>query len=109
MASDKVLTLSNDNFKQEVLEAGVPVLVDFWAPWCSPCRMIAPVVDEIAGEYDGKAKVGKVNVDDNRQVAVEYGVMSIPTLIVFKDGKAVDRVVGFKSKNDLKALLDKHM
>ncbi|MFZ5641937.1 MAG: thioredoxin [Bacillota bacterium] len=109
MASDKVLTLSNENFKQEVLEAGVPVLVDFWAPWCSPCRMIAPVVDEIAGEYDGKAKVGKVNVDDNRQVAVEYGVMSIPTLIVFKDGKAVDRVVGFKSKGDLKALLDKHM
>lgn len=109
MASEKVLALTNENFKSEVLEAGVPVLVDFWAPWCSPCRMIAPVVDEIAGEVEGKAKIGKVNVDDNRQVAVEYGVMSIPTLIVFKDGKAVDRVVGFKSKSDLKALLEKHM
>jgi len=109
MASDKVLTLTGENFKNEVLEAVIPVLVDFWAPWCSPCRMIAPVVDEIAGEYDGKAKVGKVNVDENRQVAVEYGVMSIPTLIVFKGGEAVDRVVGFKSKGDLKALLDKHL
>lgn len=109
MASDKVLALTSENFKSEVLESGAPVLVDFWAPWCSPCRMIAPVVDDIAGEYEGKAKVGKVNVDENRQVAVEYGVMSIPTLIVFKDGKAVDRVVGFKSKGDLKALLDKHM
>ena len=109
MASDKVLALSNDNFKQEVLDSAVPVLVDFWAPWCSPCRMIAPVVDEIAGEYDGKAKVGKLNVDDNRQIAVDFGVMSIPTLIVFKGGKAVDRVIGFKSKGDLKGLIDKNL
>lgn len=109
MASDKVLTLTVDNFKSEVLDSAVPVLVDFWAPWCSPCRMIAPVVDEIAGDYEGKIKVGKVNVDENRQVAVEYGVMSIPTLIVFKGGAAADRVVGFKSKGDLKALLDKQL
>jgi len=109
MASDKVLALTNNNFKGEVLEASEPVLVDYWAPWCSPCRMIGPIVDELAGEYQGKIKVGKVNVDENREIAVEYGVMSIPTLIVFKDGKAVDRVVGFKSKNDLKALLEKHV
>ncbi len=109
MASDKVLTLTKDNFKANVLEATEPTLVDFWAPWCSPCRMIAPIIDEIAAEYYGKVKVGKVNVDENREIAMEYGVMSIPTLIVFKDGKAVDRVVGFKSKNDLKALLDKQL
>ncbi len=109
MASDKVLTLTNDNFKGEVLESSQPVLVDYWAPWCSPCRMIGPIVDELAGEYEGKIKVGKVNVDENREIAIEYGVMSIPTLIVFKDGKAVDRVVGFKSKNDLQTLLDKHV
>ncbi len=109
MASDKVLTLTKENFKAEVLEKSQPTLVDFWAPWCSPCRMIAPIVDEIAAEYFGKAKVGKVNVDENREIAMEYGVMSIPTLIVFKDGKAVDRVVGFKSKNDLKSLMDKHL
>jgi len=109
MASDKVLTLTNNNFKAEVLEASEPVLVDYWAPWCSPCRMIGPIVDELAGEYLGKIKVGKVNVDENREIAIEYGVMSIPTLIVFKDGKAVDRVVGFKSKKDLQAVLEKHV
>ncbi|WP_418792268.1 thioredoxin [Phosphitispora sp. TUW77] len=109
MASDKVLTLTNDNFKGEVLQQSGPVLVDFWAPWCSPCRMISPIIDELAGEYSGKAKVGKVNVDENREIAVEYGVMSIPTLILFKDGNAVDRVVGFKSKKDLQNLLDQHI
>ena len=109
MASDNVLTLTNDIFKAEVLESSQPVLVDYWAPWCSPCRMIGPIVNELAGEYLGKIKVGKVNVDENREIAIEYGVMSIPTLIVFKDGKAVDRVVGFKSKNDLQALLEKHL
>ena len=109
MASDKVLVLTKDNFKPDVLEASTAALVDFWAPWCSPCRMIAPVVDEIAAEYDGQIKVGKVNVDENREIAIEYGVMSIPTLIIFKGGQEVDRIVGFKSKNDFKALLDKHI
>lgn len=108
MASEKVLTLSKDNFS-ETINAGSPVLVDFWAPWCSPCRMIAPVVDELATDFDGKVKVGKVNVDDNRDIAIEYGVMSIPTLIIFKDGKAVDRVVGYKSKNELASLLEKQL
>jgi len=109
MAGEKVLTLTKDNFKSAILESDQPALVDFWAPWCSPCRMIAPVVDELAAEYDGKAKVGKVNVDDNREIAIEYGVMSIPTLIVFKGGQAVDRIVGFKPKNELKAILDKYL
>lgn len=109
MASDKVFTFTKDNFKTEVLEAASPTLVDYWAPWCSPCRMIAPVVDEIAVEFDGKVKVGKVNVDENREIAQEYGVMSIPTLIVFKGGEAVDRIVGFKSKNELKDLLGKYI
>lgn len=109
MASDKVLTLNKDNFKASVLEANQPTLVDFWAPWCSPCRMIAPIVDEIAVEYYGKFNVGKVNVDENREIAVDYGVMSIPTLIVFNGGEVADRIVGFKSKNDLKALIEKHL
>ena len=109
MASDNVLTLTKDNFKTDILDAAGPALVDFWAPWCSPCRMIAPVIDEMAAEYAGKVKIGKVNVDENREVAVEYGVMSIPTLVLFKGGQVVDKVVGFKSKNDLKALLDKYI
>ncbi|PKM46350.1 MAG: thioredoxin [Firmicutes bacterium HGW-Firmicutes-8] len=109
MASGNVLTLTKDNFKNDILDAAGPALVDFWAPWCSPCRMIAPVIDEMAAEYAGKVKIGKVNVDENREVAVEYGVMSIPTLVLFKGGQVVDKVVGFKSKNDLKALLDKYL
>lgn len=109
MASDKVINITKDNFKSDILDSGVPSLVDFWAPWCSPCRMIAPVVDEVAEEFAGKVRVGKVNVDENRDIAIEYGVMSIPTLIVFKGGQAVDRVVGFKPKNELKALLEKHL
>jgi len=109
MADDKLLTLTQANFKTDVLEASGPALVDFWAPWCSPCRMIAPVVEELAVEFDGKVKVGKVNVDENREIAHEYGVMSIPTLIIFKGGSAVDRIVGFKSKNELKDLLGKYL
>lgn len=109
MASEKVLVVTKDNFKDEVAGSSQPVLVDFWAPWCSPCRMIAPIVDELAADFEGRVKVGKVNVDENREVAMDYGVMSIPTLIVFKDGKAVDRIVGFKAKNELAALLEKYI
>jgi len=109
MASDKVINLTQDNFKSDIIDSDIPALVDFWAPWCSPCRMIAPVVDEVAEEFGGKVKVGKVNVDENRDIAIEYGVMSIPTLIVFKGGQAVDRVVGFKPKNEMKTLLEKYL
>lgn len=107
MASDKVLTLSDDTFEAEVLKADVPVLVDFWATWCAPCKAIAPVVDAIAEEYDGKVRVGKVNVDDNPATPGKYGVRGIPTVILFKDGKVVDQVVGAVPKAQLEALIKK--
>ena len=94
MGSDKIITLTDQNFQDEVKAASTPVLVDFWAEWCAPCRMIAPVLDELAEEYDGKVKIGKVNVDDNRSTAAQYGVMSIPTLILFKNGEMVEQMVG---------------
>ena len=100
------LTITKTNFEQEILSAGKPALVDFWAPWCMPCRMIAPIVEEIAEETAGKAVVGKINVDEEGELAMKFGVASIPTLIVFKDGKEVKRVVGVQSKAALMALLD---
>lgn len=107
MASEKVLTLTDTNFEAEVLQASVPVLVDFWATWCAPCKAIAPVIDAIADEYEGKIKVGKVNVDDNPGTPGKYGVRGIPTVILFKDGKVVDQVVGAVPKTQLEALLKK--
>ncbi len=107
MASEKVRTFGDDNFEAEVLQSGVPVLVDFWATWCAPCKAIAPVIDGIADEYDGKVKVGKVNVDDNPGTPGKYGVRGIPTVILFKDGKVVDQVVGAVPKAQLEALIKK--
>ena len=100
------ITLTDDNFKKEVLESDKPVLVDFWASWCAPCRMIAPVVEELAGEYEGKAKVGKVNTEDNATITGQYGIISIPTLIIFKQGKPVDQIIGVVSKDVIKKKLD---
>ena len=107
MASDKLHTFGDGNFDSQVIESDVPVLVDFWAPWCAPCRMIAPAVEQLAQEYDGRAKVGKVNIDDAPGVAQRYRVMSIPTLLVFKGGQPVDQIVGAASKDKLAAMLDK--
>lgn len=101
------VTFTDDNFKDQT-GSGV-VLVDFFATWCGPCKMMAPVIDELAGEYEGKAKIGKLDVDENNQTASQFGVQSIPTLILFKDGAEVDRMIGFQSKDALKEALDKQL
>lgn len=101
--------VTDASFKQEVLESEVPVLVDFWAPWCGPCRMVAPVVEEIAEQYDGKVKVVKVNTDENPSVASQYGIRSIPTLMIFKGGQRVDMVVGAVPKTTLANTLEKYL
>lgn len=106
MASEKVLALTGNNWADDVEKSDVPVLVDFWAVWCGPCRMIAPIIDELANEYDGTVKVGKVNVDENQALAAKYGVMSIPTIMVFKNGQPVERIVGALPKREIKAKLD---
>ncbi len=101
--------VTDATFKQEVLESELPVLVDFWAPWCGPCRMVAPVVDEIAQHYDGQVKVVKVNTDENPGVASQYGIRSIPTLMIFKEGQRVDMVVGAVPRTTLATTLEKYI
>jgi len=101
-----VITFTDVNFQDEVLQAKEPVLVDFWAAWCGPCKMIAPVVEELAGDFAGKAKIGKLNVDESGKTAQEFGVMSIPTLIIFKDGKEQSRIVGFRPKAELSKAIE---
>ena len=103
------LEVGDDTFEGEVLQADLPVLVDFWAPWCGPCRMVAPVVDEIADQYSGRLKVVKVNTDDSPNTAVRFQVMSIPTLLLFKNGKAVEQIVGAQPKQALASKIDPHL
>ncbi len=102
----KPVEIQDSNFDNIVLQSKTPVLVDFWAEWCGPCRMVAPVVEELAKEYDGKITFAKVDVDQNPQIAGKYGIMSIPTLIIFKDGKPLSNIVGFRPKAELKRNLD---
>ncbi|MDO8488942.1 MAG: thioredoxin [Candidatus Omnitrophota bacterium] len=97
------------NFKKEVLESEVPVLVDFWATWCSPCKQIAPLIDELAKEYVGKMKIGKVDVDNNSKIPTQYGIMSIPTIIFFKQGKVMGQLVGVANKSDLKRKIEENL
>ncbi len=103
------VTFTDANFEAEVLKSDVPVLVDFWAPWCGPCQMMGPIVEELGTELEGKAKVGKLNVDENSTVAGQYKVMSIPTFLVFKGGEVVDQMVGGVPKEKLKEMLEKHV
>jgi thioredoxin 1 len=102
----KPVEIKDTKFDEMILKAKIPVLVDFWAPWCGPCRMVAPIVDELADEYEGKIAFFKLNVDDNREIANQYQVMSIPTLILFKNGQPVSNIVGFRPKAELKKSLD---
>ncbi len=99
--------VTDTEFEKEVLKSELPVLVDFWAPWCGPCRMVGPVVEELAEEYDGRMKFVKVNTDENIQTAAAYGIRSIPTLLVFKGGQQVDQIIGFRPKGDLQQSLEK--
>lgn len=107
--SEKVLNVSDSTFEAEILNSDIPVLVDFWATWCAPCRAIAPLVEEMAEAYTGKLKVAKMNVDDNPSTPGKYGVRGIPTLILFKNGQVVDQVVGAVPKTQIKSLIDKVM
>ncbi len=97
----KPIVVSSQNFESEVMKSNLPVLVDFWASWCAPCRMIAPIVEELAGEYDGKLKVAKLDVDANREIAMTFGIMSIPTLLIFNNGRVADQLVGTVPKSTL--------
>jgi len=101
-----VMKFDTNNFESEVKQSDVPVLVDFWAPWCGPCKMIGPVVEELAGEYAGKVKVGKINVDDNHALASQFGIRGIPTVMIFKDGEVARSFVGLQQKQDLAKALD---
>ena len=105
--AENVIEFSDQDFDSGVLESDVPVLVDFWAVWCGPCKAIAPIIEEIANDYDGKVKVGKVDVDNNNQVAMKYGIRSIPTLLLFKGGEVVDQVIGNVGKESIESMLNK--
>ena len=106
MAGQGVAEFTDSNFDSEVIKSEVPVLVDFWAEWCQPCRMLTPTIDALAGEYQGKAKVGKVDTDSNREISFKYGISAIPTVILFKGGQPVKKFVGFKKKDELVAALN---
>ncbi len=107
MAAPNIIVLTQENFAKEVLQSPQPVLVDFWAEWCGPCKMLAPVLDELAQEYDGRVRIGKVNIDEYQGLAAQYGIHSIPTLLLFRGGQVADQIVGLRSKRDLKASFER--
>jgi thioredoxin 1 len=107
MAAANILVLTQDNFDKEVLQSSQPVLVDFWAEWCGPCKAIAPILDELAHDYDGKVRIAKVDIDQHQALAAQYGITAIPTLLLFKQGQVVDQIRGLRSKKDLKNSLDR--
>ncbi len=107
MAAANIVTLTTDNFDKEVLKSSQPILVDFWAEWCGPCKALAPILDELATEYDGKVRIGKVNIDEHQALAAQFGINSIPTLLVFKQGQVAEQVIGLRSKRDLMTRLDR--
>jgi thioredoxin 1 len=107
MPAPNIVTLTQENFAAEVLKSTHPILVDFWAEWCGPCKMLGPILDELAGEYEGRVRIGKVNIDDQQVLAAEYGIRSIPTLLLFQHGEVADQIVGLRSKRDLQASFDK--
>ena len=109
MANEHVLNLSSSNFSAEVLQSPVPVLVDFWAEWCGPCRMVAPIIDALAEDYDGKVKIAKLNVDENPDISRRFNIRSIPTLLLFKDGELKETAVGLRPKPQLEQLLDQYI
>jgi thioredoxin 1 len=107
MSAPNIVNLTQENFEQEVLQAPQPTLVDFWAEWCGPCKMLGPILDELATEYDGKVKIAKVNIDEHQGLATKYGIQSIPTLLLFQKGEVAEQIVGLRSKRDLKARFDR--
>lgn len=107
--SNPILTISDESFESDVLNASTPVLLDFWAEWCGPCKMIAPILEELAGEYTGKVQIAKINVDEHNETPAKYGVRGIPTLILFKGGKVEATQVGARTKSQLAAFLDEHL
>lgn len=109
MASDKIATFTDTNFDADVLKASTPVLVDFWAEWCGPCRALAPTMDALANDYAGKVTVGKLNVDENQKITIQYQVRGIPAVMLFKGGKMVDQIVGVADKSAFKQMIDKHL
>ena len=106
MSSEHVVELTDDNFEAEVMNADTPVLVDFWAEWCMPCKMIAPTIEELAADFEGRVKIGKVDTDANREISMRYGISAIPTLLLFKGGEAVNKFVGLQQKADLAKALE---
>lgn len=109
MSSENIVVLTKDNFEQEVVNSDKPVLVDFWAQWCGPCRAVAPIMDELAQEFNGKVKVAKVNVDEQGEIAAKFRIMSIPTIMMYKNGEMVEKIIGARSKNEFAQLIEKNL